>query len=230
MKIRSAYFCLIAMLGVLGGGKCMALPVGFVYLKDVDSSIIQDVKYFTHDNFMGRPIKGYTAAECILTKKAAVALSELQRTLLPQHLSLKVYDCYRPQTAVNDFIAWSKDATDQKMKKDYYPNVNKADFFTLGYVAEKSTHTRGSTVDLTLARLPTNNSKPIEMPMGTHFDFMDELSHSLSPNIRGEEKKNRLLLRRLMQKAGFEPYDKEWWHFTFKDEPYPDTYFDFPVA
>ena len=207
----------------------MALPAGFVYLKEVDSSIIQDVKYFTDNNFIGRPIKGYEAAECILTREAAHALSQLQQQLLSQNLSLKIYDGYRPQTAVDDFIAWSKDASDQKMKKDYYPNVNKADFFTLGYIAEKSTHTRGSTVDLTLVHLSAND-KPVEMAMGTHFDFMDELSHPLNSNIGEKEKNNRLFLRSIMQQAGFEPYDKEWWHFTFKNDPYPDTYFNFPVA
>ena len=208
----------------------MALPTGFVYLKDVDSSILQDVKYFTHNNFIGRPIQGYAAAECILTQEAAHALSKLQQQLLPQHLSLKVYDCYRPQAAVNDFIAWSKDASDQKMKKDYYPRVNKANLFKLGYIAEESGHTRGSTVDLTLVHLPTHGGASFEMNMGTHFDFMDELSHPLNPNIHDEARKNRLFLRSMMQKVGFEPYDQEWWHFTFKNEPYPDTYFDFPVV
>ncbi|HVE44348.1 MAG TPA: M15 family metallopeptidase [Gammaproteobacteria bacterium] len=208
----------------------MALPTGFVYLKEVDASIIQDVRYFTTNNFIGRPIKGYEAAECILTREAAQALSQLQQQLLPQHLSLKVYDCYRPQTAVDDFIAWSEDENDQKMKEEYYPNVNKADFFALGYVAAKSGHTRGSTVDLTIVHLPVNDGKPKEMAMGTHFDFMDELSHALSPKIHGKEKDNRLFLRSMMQKAGFEPYEKEWWHFTLKDEPYPDTYFNFPIA
>jgi zinc D-Ala-D-Ala dipeptidase len=118
MKSKSAYFCFMALFSVFFGGKCVALPAGFVYLKEVDPSIIQDVRYFTDDNFIGRPIKGYEAAECILTQEAARALSILQRQLLSQHLSLKVYDCYRPQIAVNDFIAWSKDASDQKMKKD----------------------------------------------------------------------------------------------------------------
>lgn len=220
----------MALVSVLFGGRCMALPAGFVYLKEVDSSIIQDVKYFTDDNFIGRPIKGYEAAECILTQEAAHALSKLQQQILPQHLSLKVYDCYRPQTAVNDFIAWSQDASDQKMKTDYYPNINKADFFKLGYVAENSGHTRGSTVDLTLVHLPGNNGEPLEMAMGTHFDFMDELSHPLNPNIHNDVRSNRLFLRSIMQKAGFEPVDNEWWHFTFKNEPYPDTYFNFPVA
>jgi D-alanyl-D-alanine dipeptidase len=208
----------------------MALPSGFVYLRDIDSSIIQDVKYFTHDNFIGRPIKGYEVAECVLTQEAALALSKIQQQLMSQHLSLKIYDGYRPQTAVNDFIAWSRDASDQKMKKDYYPNVNKADFFTLGYLAEKSSHSSGSTVDLTLVHLSAANNTPIEMTMGTRFDFMDDLSHFLSPNIREEERNNRIFLSGVMQEAGFEPYDKEWWHFSLKNEPYPDTYFDFPVA
>lgn len=208
----------------------MALPSGFVYLEEVDSSIIQEVKYFTHDNFIGRPIKGYAVSKCILTQEAAFALSKLQAVLLSQGLSLKVYDSYRPQTAVNDFIRWSQNPNDQKMKKDYYPNIDKADFFKLGYLAEKSSHTRGSTLDLTLVYLPGDKEKPVEMAMGTPFDFMDELSHSLNPNIQGEEKNNRLFLRNQMQKAGFEPYEKEWWHFTLKNEPYPDTYFNFPVA
>lgn len=228
MKIKSVHLYIIVLVGVLCGSSCMALPTGFVYLKDIDPTIIQDVKYFTHDNFIGRPINGYAAAECILTQEAALALSKLQKILLSQKLSLKVYDCYRPQTAVNDFIAWSKDTSDQKMKKDYYPRVDKGDFFKLGYIAEKSSHTRGSTVDLTIVHL--SGKKPIDMNMGTHFDFMDELSHPLNPDIHDEGKNNRMFLRRMMQEAGFEPYDKEWWHFTFKNEPYPDTYFDFPVG
>lgn len=207
----------------------MALPAGFVYLKEVDSSIIQDVKYFTDDNFIGRPIKGYEAAECILTQEAARALSKLQQQLLPQHLSLKVYDCYRPQTAVNDFITWSKDTSDQKMKKDYYPHVNKADFFTLNYVAEKSGHTRGSTVDLTMIDLKTNN----EFDMGTHFDYMDELSHPFNRSVTSRQYQNRQLLNQVMTEYGFGSlthHDTEWWHFTLKNEPFPDTYFNFPVA
>jgi D-alanyl-D-alanine dipeptidase len=207
----------------------MALPAGFVYLKEVDSSIIQDVKYFTDDNFIGRPIKGYEAAECILTQEAAHALSKLQQALLSQHLSLKVYDCYRPQIAVNDFIAWIKDTSDQKMKKDYYPNVNKADFFKLGYVAEKSGHTRGSTVDLTMIDLKTNK----ELDMGTQFDYMDELSHPFNRSVTSEQYQNRQLLNQAMTEYGFcslTQHDTEWWHFTLKNEPFPDTYFNFFVA
>lgn len=204
----------------------MALPAGFVYLKEVDSSIIQEIKYFTHDNFTGKPVKGYESGECILTREAALALSRLQQTLLPQSLGLKIYDGYRPQQAVNDFIVWSQDASDQKMKKEYYPDVNKSDFFTSGYLAEKSSHSRGSTVDLTLVHLPVPGGEPLEMDMGTRFDFMDALSHSLNQTIHEQARRNRLFLRKLMQEAGFEPYDMEWWHFTLENEPYPDTYFD----
>ena len=207
----------------------MSLPADFVYLKDIDPTIIQDVKYFNHDNFIGRAIKGYAAAECILTKKAALALSILQRSLLAKQLSLKVFDCYRPQMAVDDFLRWTKNVNDQKMKAVYYPNIDKADFFKLGYLAERSSHSRGSTVDLTLVHLSHHNKEIIDMAMGTPFDFMDERSHVISPVISDEEQKNRLLLNNLMQQAGFNPYDKEWWHFTLQNEPYPDTYFNFPI-
>lgn len=205
----------------------MILPTGFVYLKEINPTIIHDIKYFSHDNFLGRIVKGYHAAECILTKETAYALSQLQNKLLATQLSLKVYDGYRPQTAVNDFIAWSQDEHDQKMKKEYYPNINKADFFKLGYLAEQSSHTRGSTVDLTLVHL---NATSMDLDMGTPFDFMDERSHSFSSDVSEEAKSNRMFLRGLMEEAGFHPYDKEWWHFTLKNEPYPDAYFDFFVG
>lgn len=206
---------------------CMSLQDNFVYLEDVDPTIIQDVRYFTDNNFVGRRIAGYEAPRCILTRPAALALSRVQKILQKQSLALKVFDCYRPQTAVNDFYSWSLDASDQKMKKDYYPNVNKADVFDLGYVAIKSNHTKGSTVDLTIVRVGANGAIT-ELAMGTHFDYLDELSHYFSNDIRGEAKENRTLLREVMQ-TDFIPYDKEWWHFTLKNEPFPEIYFDFPV-
>lgn len=218
----------LALLFILFMSNCMALPDKFVYLKDIDPSIIQEMKYLTQDNFIGRPIAGYEAAQCILTQPTALALAKVQQTLKSQALSLKVFDCYRPQTAVNDFINWSKDAADQKMKAKYYPRVDKADFFTLGYVGAKSGHTRGSTVDLTIVRLESKQP-PKELAMGTRFDFMDELSHALSEHIQGKPRNNRLLLRNAMQQAGFNPYETEWWHFTLQNEPFPNTYFDFPV-
>jgi D-alanyl-D-alanine dipeptidase len=229
MKIRLVYLICTTILITFLAGKSMALPTGFVYLKDIDASIIQEMKYLTDDNFLGRPVKGYEAAVCILTLEAAQALKLIQQKLLKHSLSLKVYDCYRPRIAVEDFISWSKDATDQKMKKAHYPNIDKADFFKLGYVAEKSSHTRGSTVDLSIVRTFGVSGKTIDLNMGTGFDFMDELSHPLTPHIQGEAHSNRLFLRKLMQEAGFMPFDKEWWHFTLKNEPFPDTYFNFPV-
>lgn len=208
---------------------CFALPNGFVYLKDVDPSIIQDIRYYTNNNFVGHPIAGYDAPQCILTKKAALKLAKIQQKLKLQSLSLKVFDCYRPQMAVNQFISWSKDPLDQKMKSDYYPNVNKEDFFKLDYVAAKSGHTRGSTVDLTIVHLSDEES-PIELKMGTHFDYLDPASHPLQPNLSETARRNQLFLRNVMFQAGFKPILTEWWHFTLKDEPYPDTYFNFPVT
>ena len=208
----------------------MALPHGFVYLKDVDPSITQDVKYFTDDNFVGRPINGYEAAECILTQEAALALFKIQAELKQQSLGLKVFDCYRPQMAVDDFIAWSKNPADQKMKKGFYPKVDKADLFKLGYLATRSSHTRGSTVDLTMVHLHSSQQKQTEMAMGTSFDYLDELSHPLSSQVQAIHQQNRLILRNVMVHAGFIPYDKEWWHFTLRNEPFPNEYFNFPVV
>lgn len=200
------------------------LPSGFVYLHDIDPSIIQDIRYFTENNFIGRPITSYETHCCILTLDAANALKNIQQQLKEKKLALKIFDCYRPQSAVNDFIAWSQYEPDQKMKQYYYPNVNKADLFKLGYLSTKSAHSRGSTVDLTLVELPKT-----ELDMGTHFDFLDELSHVFAKNIPKKVQQNRILLRTIMEQAGFTPYDKEWWHFTLINEPFPTTFFDFPI-
>ena len=208
----------------------VALPPGFVYLKEVAPSIIQDMRYFTANDFMGRPVAGYQAPACILTQQAAQALEKVQQQLNKQSMGLKVYDCYRPQMAVDDFITWSQDIQDQKMKTDYYPRVNKSDFFKLGYVAEKSSHTRGSTADLTIVRFVGKSKKPVELAMGTHFDFIDESSHPDSDQVSSKAQKNRQLLRQLMQQAGFSSIETEWWHFTLKDEPFPNTYFNFPIT
>ena len=204
----------------------MKLPPLFVNLSDIDSTIIQDMKYYTDDNFMGRRMTGYEAPVCIMTEPAALALAKIQKKIKEQSLSLKVFDAYRPQMAVDDFIAWSEDAADQKMKQQYYPRVNKADFFELGYLGKKSSHTRGSTVDLTIVNVITG----AELDMGTMFDYMDELSHTMNPVIQGHARENRLILRDVMIEAGFEPYPLEWWHFTLRDEPFPETYFNFVVS
>lgn len=217
---------IISVLCTLIATPIFALPNDFVYLSDIDPTIIQEMRYFTNNNFIGRPIKGYQAGKCILTKQAATALAKAQAELLKNKMSLKVFDCYRPTTAVADFVSWSEDMNDQKMKAQYYPNINKADVFKLGYVANKSGHSRGSTIDLTIVELP----KKKELEMGTTYDFMDVLSHTMNAAIVGTPHENRLLLNQYMTLAGFENYEKEWWHFTLKDEPFKDTYFNFPVA
>jgi D-alanyl-D-alanine dipeptidase len=230
MTKKLVTLCGITLASLFCASESLALPAGFVYLSEVDATIIQDMKYFTRDNFIGRPIKGYQAGSCILTVDAAMALAKVQQQLLPQHLSLKVYDCYRPEVAVNDFVVWSKDIKNQKMKAQYYPRVNKADFFKLGYVAEKSGHTRGSTVDLTVVKLNNKNRPSAELVMGTHYDFMDERSHALNSAIKGQSKQNRKLLINAMETAGFVHYENEWCHITLKSEVFPETYFNFPVA
>lgn len=225
------------------------LPENFVYLKDIDPTIVQDMRYPTSHNFIGHPIAGYNAAECLLTKPAATALKQVQKELKKSALSLKVYDCYRPQKAVDEFISWSKQPTQQQMKAEFYPEVNKADVFKLGYVAEKSGHTRGSTMDLTIVPIPTPPQQTYSpkqklvactapyskrfadnsIDMGTGFDCMDALSHHDNTTINPTALHNRQLLKTLMEKYGFNAYQPEWWHFTLKNEPYPTTYFNFSI-
>lgn len=210
-----------------------ALPEGFVYLSDVDGSILQSVRYASSDNFLGRPVAGYEAAKIILTEVAAKALSDVQKTLKMvsgNKLTLVVFDGYRPQTAVNDFIEWSKDGADIKMKEQYYPNIeDKTKLFELGYIAARSSHSRGSTVDLSIA-VDGPADAPIEyLPMGSGFDVLDPVSHFSCPSIDAESKNNRKMLRDIMMAHNFEPYDEEWWHFSLNDAPFPDTYFSFPV-
>lgn len=225
-----------------------ALPANFVYLKNIAPTIQQEIRYATFHNFIGRPIAGYTKnTECILTKPAALALAEVQKSLKQKHLSLKVYDCYRPQKAVDDFIQWSSDPSTQQMKAEFYPNVNKADVFELGYVAKKSGHSRGSTMDLTIVPLPTPKeahyhpgqkliacTAPLDerfrdnsIEMGTGYDCLDERAHFDNQDVTHTAQQNRQFLQQVMMQNGFLPYDKEWWHFTLKNEPYPDTYFNF---
>ncbi len=206
----------------------LMLPQDFVYLKDIAPTIQQDIRYAENNNFVGKQLAGYESPVCIVTKPTAFALFKIQEDLNRKGLGLKVFDGYRPQMTVDEFIAWSKDSNDQKMKQEYYPHVNKADFFKLGYVAAKSGHTRGSTVDITIINLKTHQ----ELDMGTHFDFMDELSHPFNLKVSEKQYQNRQLLNQLMSQYGFIPLnqqDTEWWHFTLKNEPYPDTYFNFPI-
>lgn len=220
----------------------------FVSILEMDSTIVVEARYFGDNNFVGRPIAGYEAPKCLLTRPAAAALVRVQEDLRPFGLGLKTFDCYRPQRAVDDFVAWAADADDTEMKPWFYPAVGKGDLFSEGYIAERSGHSRGSTVDLTIVPLsPTDtgqaevegpidcrlpgNERPRAEPvhMGTAYDCFDPLSHTANPEISVEARRNRLLLKSVMEKHGFVNYAQEWWHFTLRDEPYPDLYFDVPV-
>ena len=227
-----------------------AAPDGFVWLKDVDPTIAQDIRYYGSHNFLGRPVAGYEAPECILTRETAEALLAVQAELAQSRLSLKVYDCYRPQRAVDDFIAWADIAEDQATKAEFYPRVDKARFFELGYVAKKSGHTRGSTVDVAIvpedhppepAYAPGDPLMDCALParrrfadasldFGTGFDCMDENSHHGNAAVGAVAQGNRLILKDIMERHGFAAYPEEWWHYTLANEPFPDTYFDFPVT
>jgi len=201
------------------------LPDGFVYVTDEIPTAILEIRYASEDNFVGTVIDGYHAPKAILTKEAAHALKKAADNLYEQGYYIKIFDAYRPQRAVNHFIRWAKDLNDTKMKKKYYPDLDKSVLFERGYIAEKSGHSRGSTVDLTLVDISTGK----ELDMGSGFDFFGEISHHGTDLITKEQEKNRNILRDAMVSAGFEVYPEEWWHYKLKDEPYPDTYFDFPI-
>jgi D-alanyl-D-alanine dipeptidase len=206
------------------------IPSEFVDIKTVIPSIVLDMRYYTIHNFVGEKIDGYLSPKCLLTKPAAQALKKVQQVLEPFALSLKLYDCYRPQRAVKHFVKWAQELEDIKMKAEFYPSVDKTELFKKGYIAEKSSHSRGSTVDLTIVSIPAAPQPPENgIDMGTEFDYFDELATTISKQIKVRQRVNRLLLKTLMEKHGFENYPKEWWHFTLKNEPFPNTYFDFII-
>ena len=229
-------------------GAAEALPEGFVHLRDVAPSVVQDMRYATAHNFIGRPIDGYAAGECILTNDAATRLAGVQDRLVPAGFTLIVWDCYRPARAVADFKAWSTDPDDQKMKAEFYPNSDKRSFFADGYLANRSRHSSGSTVDLGIANLEDARKPPFPvadlvsclapfgeryddraLDLGTGYDCLDPVASFDDPTISAEARQNRTTLRELMVEAGFKPYGKEWWHFELADEPFPRQYFDFLV-
>ena len=201
------------------------LPKGFSYVSEIDATIKKELRYATSNNFIGKPIDGYLKDSLIISTPAAKALKEIQTKLMLSELSIKIFDAYRPQQAVDHFVRWAKVMNDTLMKKTYYPDVQKSELFTLGYIALKSGHTRGSTVDLTIVNIKTNK----ELDMGSSYDFFGEKSHPFYKKITDKQTKNRMLLRSIMIKNGFIPYDNEWWHFTLKNEPYPTTYFNFTI-
>jgi D-alanyl-D-alanine dipeptidase len=228
-----------------------SLPPQFVYLEQIDPTIIQEIRYYTDHNFVGHGITGYDYPSCILTAPAAKALSRAQQYLMSQNppYTLKVYDCYRPKMAVNEFLLWSRN-NDTLMKEEFYPFLNKTVLFPDGYIAINSSHCRGSTVDLTIVPYPPANQSiyiqhqalvPCMAPegvrfqdnsidMGTGFDCFSVLAHTASPLVNKQQMENRMFLNTTMSTFGFKNYDKEWWHFTLINEPFPTTEFDFPIG
>ena len=224
-------------------------PAGFVRLSDVAPDIVQEMRYHGEHNFLGRPVAGYEAPECWLTEPAAQALARVQKKVLDQGYSLKVYDCYRPQRAVDDFVAWAQDPTDDTTRAEFYPRLDKDVLFPQGYIAEKSGHSRGSTADVTLIPIgagvsPTwtvgdplvDCAKPrpprfadTSIDMGTGFDCFDPRSATASEKVTEEQQANRDVLYSAMVNEGFTNLPEEWWHYTLDGEPYPDTYYDAPI-
>ncbi|WP_030724960.1 M15 family metallopeptidase [Streptomyces sp. NRRL S-237] len=260
MRARLAVAVTAAVTAVMTAGAATAgasapppeakAPSAFVALSSVDPTILQEMRYVRPHNFVGEPVDGYRQPVCLLTRPAAQALHRAQVNLLRQGYSLKVYDCYRPQRAVDHFVRWAEDLGDERRKAEFYPRVDKSRLFEDGYIAKKSGHSRGSTMDVTLVRLPAfpaprprpgQESVPCYAPraerypdnsvdMGTGFDCFDTLSHTDDPRIQGAQRANRDLLRSALTAEGFVNLPEEWWHFTHKPELFPDTYFDFPVA
>ena len=204
----------------------MSLPEGFVYLDEIIPDIRLDLRYCTADNFVGEIIDGYLLPRGILTLAAAEALAQVQDALKISGLELSIFDAYRPQQAVEHFKRWSGDASNLRRKADFYPRIDKQDLFELGYLVGRSSHTRGSTVDLTIVSGEPDASA---LDMGSHFDYFGPESWADYTGITAQQQANRLMLRRLMVQCGFAPFSMEWWHFTLEDEPFPDTWFDFPV-
>jgi D-alanyl-D-alanine dipeptidase len=252
--LRALALPVAALIAVASGGPAQAhpepkAPAQFVALRDVDPTIIQEIRYYTPHNFTGTPLDGYRKPMCILTRAAAEGLHRAQSQLLRRGYSLKVYDCYRPQRAVDTFVTWAEDLNDTTMKAEFYPQVDKTRLFADGYIAAKSGHSRGSTMDLTVVRLPALPTRPYRpgepltpcygpkdqrfpdnsLDMGTGYDCFDTLAHTLDPRIQGVQLANRLLLKDTMEAQGFTNLPEEWWHYTLNSETFPGTYFDFPI-
>ena len=198
---------------------------GFVSVSDADPDVILEIRYFSTYNFIGERIDGYISPVALLTKEAAGALRCASKDFMKMGYLIRVFDAYRPQRAVDHFVRWARDLEDVRMKKIFYPDVDKENLFREGYIARHSGHSRGSTVDITLFDM----ARGADADMGSCFDYFGDISHSDYEDISKEQLDNRKLLREVMIQNGFIPLKEEWWHFTLKDEPYPDTYFDFPV-
>ena len=201
-------------------------PSGFVLLADFVPHIVQEIRYYSTYNFIGERIDGYEEPCALLTREAARALKVVSNELFVQGYRLKVFDAYRPACAVKQFVLWGIEDTDVRMKPYFYPELEKQELFVKGYIAKLSSHSRGSAIDLTLLDMKTGK----ELDMGSPFDLFSEVSHPDHRGVTEEQYANRMLLQRVMVRNGFRPIDGEWWHFCLENEPYPDTYFTFPVS
>ena len=201
-------------------------PSRFVLLSDYVPGIVQEIRYYSTYNFVGDRIDGYEEPIALLTKDAARALKVVSNQANVMGYRLKVFDAYRPARAVRHFVLWGIEDLDQRMKPFFYPDLEKQDLFRLGYIASKSSHNRGSTLDLTLLDMASGK----ELDMGSPFDYFSERSHPHCRGVTEEQYENRMRLQKLMTDNGFLPIDCEWWHFTLAEEPFPDTYFEFPNA
>lgn len=245
-------FSLIVFSGQPQAVYCYAdsrMPDSFVDVGSHIPTILLDMRYYGPHNFIGERIEGYNAPKCLLTQKATAALAKVQKDLEAQSLSLKVYDCYRPQRSVDHFVRWAKDMHDIKTKKEFYPTIKKRNLLKKVYIDNISSHSRGGAVDITIVPLPAPEQAsyrpgdplnecflPVgkrfrdnSLDMGTGFDCFHALSHTANSNIGKKQMLNRMLLKRVMEKHGFKNYEKEWWHFTLRGESFPKTYFNFAV-
>ena len=219
---------LSSLLMLSSGDVTAALGQDLVDVRVLDASIGADMRYARADNFVGEAVDGYVAAKCLLSRPAAEALARVQSNLTEDGFGLLVFDCYRPQRAVDHFVRWAADTADVRTKAEYYPYVQKSRLFDEGYIASRSGHSRASTVDLTLGLRSADGSiEPLDM--GTPFDFFDPRSNTEAPNLAPDQLASRLRLRDAMEAGGFRNYVAEWWHYTLRDEPYPDEYFDLPI-
>ena len=198
---------------------------GFVFLDEILHGVRWDAKYATWDNFTGKPVDGYVVNRIVGSHALAFALLEAQKQAAALGYGLLLWDGYRPKRAVDCFLRWSEQPEDNLTKERYYPNIERTEMFAKGYIASQSSHSRGSAIDLTLYHLDTETL----VSMGGRFDLMDERSHHAANGLTSMEAQNRRLLRSIMEISGFEAYSFEWWHYVLRNEPYPDSYFDFPV-
>ncbi|MFK7781428.1 M15 family metallopeptidase [Psychroserpens sp.] len=225
MKLKITFISFILFLAAFTAQESLGLPEGFVYAKNEIPDLNVELRYFTTNNFVGDTIDGYRANKLILTKETVEALINVQHDLQQQNLCLKVYDGYRPQRAVNHFMRWAKDLNDTINKEQFYPDIEKRFLFREEYIATRSGHSRGSTLDLTIIDGITN--EPLDM--GSPYDFFGKESWVNHSDLTKEQKENRQLLQSVMLKHNFRNYAKEWWHFTLRWEPFPKTYFDFEI-